>query len=442
MLTELHTAAQGRYLVATVPIAAGTVFLEEECAMVLSDDVIRAKERCVGCAVRVADGPAVGAPCRGCGGALCSACGSAPHECAVVGDVMQSAPGSTETMLARLLARARSLGLTATDYWRQLVTHEDDIADDDDLADLVFGYTPGVAERALDATRHRTSKEGTQADAAKLFCNAFAACVSPPRGAIGDDVRCAKKRGGLCADVGAAISPNVARLNHACDANAYSRVILASEAGGRARVEVRALADVAVGQELCISYIDVFATGGVAARRDALHKAFFFECNCTFCAADELCQENVEAAAKKRRTRGPDGGGDAARGAAVVERLVEACDVARAAARLPRALRHARDAVSAADRHLGAQSPAALAPFVRLAWLGDSAAERAAAAKRAMEIVAGTARDRVTRLVWLPVLQLLLAQETGNDAMADAARAVLAVSTGAIAAEAESPRPS
>ena len=69
-------------------------------------------------------------------------------------------------------------------------------------------------------------------------------------------------------------------FNHTCEPS-----LLVRPGEGSGETQFVAAADVAVGEELCISYIDVEQSG--VARRRALHEKYGFACKCRRCGAEE-----------------------------------------------------------------------------------------------------------------------------------------------------------
>ncbi|KAJ0395574.1 hypothetical protein P43SY_000682 [Pythium insidiosum] len=125
-------------------------------------------------------------------------------------------------------------------------------------------------------------------DVVRLFCrvncNAFTVC---------DDVNRA---------TGLGVFPQAALLNHSCAPNC----VVSFEAPARARVRV--IRDVQAGDELTISYVELFES--TPRRRDVLRRSYFFHCRCPRCeraaaepsedqwldgyqCADAACREGV-----------------------------------------------------------------------------------------------------------------------------------------------------
>jgi SET and MYND domain-containing protein len=102
--------------------------------------------------------------------------------------------------------------------------------------------------------------------------------------------------GGGGGETGVAVSASVAMLNHSCDPSADWAV----DADGC--LVVTAIAPIAAGDEIFISYVDPRLPS--ATRRRKLRENFFFECDCT------ACREGVVAAAwcpkAKRRRANPE----------------------------------------------------------------------------------------------------------------------------------------
>mgnify|MGYP002005409849 CR=1 FL=1 len=75
-------------------------------------------------------------------------------------------------------------------------------------------------------------------------------------------------------------------------------------------VEVRAIAPIACGEEICISYAD--SVGDVTQRRKVLRDSFFFDCRCERCVAEETTPTPsfvIEGDAAAKATALPPSGG-------------------------------------------------------------------------------------------------------------------------------------
>lgn len=87
----------------------------------------------------------------------------------------------------------------------------------------------------------------------------------------------------LLSCVGAGVFPLVAALNHSCEPNCYLRYTLRSTGP---TVQIVALRDISMGEELAHSYTDV--TASTTMRREKLRKIYGFNCECERCARADL----------------------------------------------------------------------------------------------------------------------------------------------------------
>lgn len=80
-------------------------------------------------------------------------------------------------------------------------------------------------------------------------------------------------------DSGVGLFPLLSMLNHSCDPNCC----FTSLPGVAATLQVRARRPIVAGEELCVSYVDLFAAR--SARREALEATKGFACGCNRCSA-------------------------------------------------------------------------------------------------------------------------------------------------------------
>lgn len=83
--------------------------------------------------------------------------------------------------------------------------------------------------------------------------------------------------------IGAAVNPTVALLNHSCAPNAV--VVFPSATNNvRCSMEVVALRDIAEGEPVYTSYVDLAAP--VSVRQQTLQERYYFSCECPLCTRD------------------------------------------------------------------------------------------------------------------------------------------------------------
>jgi len=248
---------RGRCAVATKALRPGDLVLAEPTlAFAINDALVRKR-----CAVTGCDTTDI----------TCAECANVEHYC----DGVQE---GGETRLARLVAAARAKdreGLAG------LVSHLDDVDDET----LEFATYAAALARQWWPLSAKCSTERALEDVLRCHCNAFAVLLPTP--ALAHHKRPAMAglgtRHGLAKEIGLAICPKAAVFNHSCTANAFARVRL--RPGQPPSVEVRAIAPIACGEEICISYAD--SVGDVTQRRKVLRDSFFFDCACERCVAEE-----------------------------------------------------------------------------------------------------------------------------------------------------------
>ena len=248
---------RGRCAVAVQALRPGDLILAEPTlAFAINDALVRKR-----CAVTGCDTNDI----------TCEECKDEEHYCDGVAE-------GGETRLARLVAAARARdreGLSG------LVSHLDDV----DEETLEFATYAAALARQWWPLAAKCSTERALEDVLRCHCNAFAVLLPTP--ALAHHKRPAMAglgtRHGLAKEIGLAICPKAAVFNHSCAANAFARVRL--RPGQSPSVEVRAIAPIAVDEEICISYAD--SVGDVTARRKVLRDSFFFDCACDRCTREE-----------------------------------------------------------------------------------------------------------------------------------------------------------
>ena len=109
-----------------------------------------------------------------------------------------------------------------------------------------------------------------------LQCNAMAIVSDDPATSTWRGNRPEERQGHK---VGVGLFPRHARMNHSCRPTAS--LYFSCVAARRPRVHARLLRNVEAGEEITITYVDLFATR--AARRDELRRRYHFECVCERC---------------------------------------------------------------------------------------------------------------------------------------------------------------
>ena len=92
--------------------------------------------------------------------------------------------------------------------------------------------------------------------------------------------------------------PHTSMMNHSCSPNCIHRFLI--EEGKPPRLVMRAIANIAKGEELCYSYVNLYQS--TKARRSQLESAYSFLCECVRCSADlpissSVSQPSTEAQA-------------------------------------------------------------------------------------------------------------------------------------------------
>jgi hypothetical protein len=139
-------------------------------------------------------------------------------------------------------------------------------------ADLLPLHSNGGALQALSAVQCNAMAIVSDDPALVMKLQSASAAARGAERALESEQRQGRK-------VGVGLFPRHARMNHSCRPNAslyFSCVALK-----RPRVHARLLRDVEAGEEITITYVDLFATR--AARRDELRRRYHFECSCERC---------------------------------------------------------------------------------------------------------------------------------------------------------------
>ena len=96
--------------------------------------------------------------------------------------------------------------------------------------------------------------------------------------------------------------PRTSMLNHSCVANCAHRFVF--EQGRPPRLQMVALQDIAVGEEVCYSYVPLYQS--TASRRTLLMQAYGFVCSCARCSSSEGHDEYPDDAILDADLKGSD----------------------------------------------------------------------------------------------------------------------------------------
>lgn len=295
---------RGRGVIASAPISVGqTVVRALPYAMVPNDDAMLS--HCCVCLGRVA---ATAAPCINCKSAvLCTRCSASDRarlvhadECSALNRLFETPLRPKKTQSLRLLMRC----LCAR--WRERTKGSEDqyVCDDgswwgdgdvagDDIGDIEELVMPPDEDQETGDEREEEDGHlgGLSLGMALLDMAKQARFYLDAEMRVSHDYA-ANLMGRLCCnsltmysreageerrEVGVALSASVAMFNHDCEPSADWGL---DDSGC---LVVRTTRSLEVGEELCLSYIDVRLPAAIRLRK--LRRLFFFECQCDACAA-------------------------------------------------------------------------------------------------------------------------------------------------------------